>query len=388
MKNQTLRSKNTVLNQYFFIAILATQMLLFSSKTFADEMHEYDFSRIEVINAYLGKNPYIMIKNKDTSYLFKAEKVYLMSPEEKQAYEEELWGDGYNEDALRISGPVVLKWVEHTNRWPSYFLPGPGQVYTGMLCGCCYYGYYYAMRVAFPLMDLLSLTGGYDYNFTRTWAFPEPTEIPQYGERIKNNPPDVSSGFYGGLNELPEALKAYALWWYQNASVGPPVLHQLIDSVLSAPEGGPKAPPNIFIDHNHCPSEGCQYGEWKTTESIMVFDQPNSKKQIGVISAGETFTALTGDVYLTPIEVIVVHPFELYHPSSENAVLFPGRKYYILSNIGEGHSKIWINGKIYEIEALYNPSQKWWVKVKTKKGKQGWILYPETGCISGSDYLE
>jgi uncharacterized protein YgiM (DUF1202 family) len=59
-----------------------------------------------------------------------------------------------------------------------------------------------------------------------------------------------------------------------------------------------------------------------------------------------------------------------------------------LSNIGEGHSKIWVNGRIMISEDLYNPSQKWWVKVKLNSGKTGWILYPDSGCISGSDYLE
>jgi hypothetical protein len=41
-----------------------------------------------------------------------------------------------------------------------------------------------------------------------------------------------------------------------------------------------------------------------------------------------------------------------------------------------------------ESESEYNPTQVWWVEVKTKKGEKGWILYQGNGSISRADYLE
>jgi len=57
--------------------------------------------------------------------------------------------------------------------------------------------------------------------------------------------------------------------------------------------------------------------------------------------------------------------------------------------IGDGHSKVWVNGRIMiESESEYNPTQVWWVEVKTKKGEKGWITIPDDVSISGADYLE
>jgi hypothetical protein len=341
---------------------LTAALFLFPSKTFADWACENNFVNIEVARAYLKENPYIIAVSAENEYtqLFKAEEIYM------------------DEELITVSGPIILSWnkAEYIGQ-RTYILPDSGQIFTGELCGNNHYGYYKPMQAAFALTNLFSSTGGGVYdNHLSFMAFPEPEVFP-----------DVEKGYSSWLYQLPNVVKEYCLWWYANASAGPPVLHELIDSVLSVSEGGRKAPPNIYIDSNHCPGEGCQLGQWKTDEKIVIFDKPSGNKEIGVISEGEIFTAITGDVYLTPLEVILNQTIEPYD-SLGTLTLSPGRKYYILSNIGEGHSKIWINGRIMQHEDLYNPTQKWWVKVETTKGITGWILYPDSGCISGADYLE
>ena len=359
MKDYRARSKRNYSIPY--VIILIAGLLFLPAKTFAD--CENNFVSLEVARAYLRENPYIIanygIIEGQSSCLFKVEKVY------KEG------------EQLMISGPVILSWTENKYSQRTYSLPESGQIYTDELCGNYHLGYYGPMRAAFPLAVLLGPTGGINNYSSTFWVFPEPDVIP-----------NVDKGYSGWMEELPEVIKDYCLWWNENASIGPPVFHELIDSVLSIPEGGCKKPPELYIDLNHCPGEGCQFGEWTTSEPITIFDKPNGTKKIGEISAGDTFTALTGNVYLTPVKKIVNQSIEVYD-STGSVMLEPGRKYYILSNIGEGQSKVWVNGRIMiASDSEYNSSQMWWVEIITKSRKKGWILHPGNGTISGADYLE
>lgn len=321
-----------------------------------------NFARFEVIQAYLKKNPYIIANygslEGQTSYLFKADQVFM------------------EEEKVMLSGPVILTWNVNTGTQPTYQLPDTGQIYTDELCGNYHFGYYQPMRAAFSLINLFGLAGGASISECTFMAFPNPEQMP------------VEKGYAAWMEQLPPVVQEYCQWWNENASQGPPVLSNLIDSVLSVPEGGCKRPPEVYIAYNHCPGEGCQYGAWKTSECIPFFDQPKGTKRMGTLAAGEEFTAVTGHVYLKPLEKIVSEPFEVYD-STGSLLLESGRRYYILCNIGEGQSKVWVNGRIMiASEVAYNSSQEWWIEIKTAKGKHGWILYPEQGGITGNDYLE
>lgn len=361
MKFKSICPKKGIYKKCLVFSVLTAALILTPSKSFADCVN--NFVSLEVAQAYINENPYIIAFYSSIegqySHLFKAQKVYM---------------DG---EQMTISGPVIMSWKENEYRQRTYSLPDSGQIYTDELCGNYHFGYYKPMRAAFPLANLLSPTGGI-YNYSSGfWAFPEPEVIP-----------DVEKGYAAWLEQLPDVVKEYCYWWYDNASIGPPVLYELIDSVLSIPEGGRKKPPELYIDFDHCPGEGCQLGEWTTSEPITIFEKPNGDNKIGEISAGETFNAITGNVYLTPLEIIVNESIYVYD-SIGSMELEPGRKYYVLSNIGEGHSKIWVNGRIMiSSNSPYNDSQKWWVEITTKNGEKGWILYPESSSISGSDYLE
>jgi hypothetical protein len=363
MKANCIYSKKSLcrINSQLYVVLLSAILFLFPSKTFAD--CENNFVNLEVARTYLQENPYIIAFYSSiegqSSYLFKVEKVYM------------------EEEQMTVSGPVILIWNENSSRQRTYQLPDSGQVFTDELCGNYHYGYYKPMRAAFSLGSLLSPTGGiYNYH-SDFWAFPEPKVIP-----------NVEKCYSAWFEQLPNVIKDYCLWWNKNASLGPPILHELIDSVLSIPDGGRRIPPKVYIEKNHCPGEGCTYGKWKTTENIVVFKEPNSSKKTGTLLAGEIFTAISGNLYLTPIEQIVSESFEAYD-SIGSILLEPGRKYYILSDIGEGHTKVWVNGRIMiSSDSPYNSSQKWWVNIRTEKGEIGWILYPDSGCIIGSDYLE
>ncbi|NLD92161.1 MAG: hypothetical protein GX639_05770 [Fibrobacter sp.] len=87
------------------------------------------------------------------------------------------------------------------------------------------------------------------------------------------------------------------------------------------------------------------------------------------------------------MKVIVSETITVYD-SSGPKLLEPGRKYYVLYNISEGHVNIWVNGRIMEyVNPPYYSPEEWWVKIIYKNGVEGWILYPENGSIMGSDCL-
>lgn len=322
-----------------------------------------NFTSLEIARAYLQQNPYIIVDYSlyqgDISYVGKVERVYMEA------------------DVLTVSGPVILKWKKNSSGQRVYIMPDSAEVFLDELSGNYHYGYYKPLRAALKLQDMLTPAGGDYSRYSSFLFFPPPEALP-----------NIDKSYAAWKDELPPAIHNYCNWWNSNASIGPPALHQLIDSVVSIPEGGYKVPPSQYVMYNQCPGEGCTYGTWKTSEAITLYKKPASTERIGEIAAGESFTAHTGNVYLMPLKHIVSEPFYVYDTAGQ-ILLEPGRSIYVLSNIGEGHSFVWVNGRIMETSQVeYNPTQVWWVQVSTAKGKKGWIEYPTNGSILGSDMFE
>jgi hypothetical protein len=147
-------------------------------------------------------------------------------------------------------------------------------------------------------------------------------------------------------------------------------------------------PHKTFIDRNHCPGEGCTYGKWFTQEKIPVYRKPGDKTAITFIAARDSFTALTGDVYIHPQPYILKVPCEQCLYDGKGGIsLQPGDTIYVLTPIGEGHYKVYAKGHFGESDQWENLHEyRWWVQVVTRKGVKGWILFNPL-IISGSDYL-
>ena len=337
---------------------------LFIAPTNAFADYETGIVKYEVAQAYLDENPYIIANYSSIhghtmeSCLFKVEKTYM------------------EEGRLMISGPVVLLWKENSYSQRTYQLPDTLQIFTDELTGNYHLGYYKPMRAAIQLGNLF-LCSGNTYSGVPTISyFPNPEVFP--GIKQDNNL---------WMDQLPGAIKDYCVWWYKKASIGPPVLHEFIDSVLSIPEGGSKTPPDIYIDYNCCPEEGCISGKWKALEEIPLYKEPNSTKISGKIANGETFTGIKENVYVTPLKIIACNSLEVYD-SIETFTIEPGRTYYILSCTDQG-VKIWLNGRIMlAADAAFNPWQEWWVYIQTEKGKKGWFRYSHTINIIHAYHVE
>ena len=153
----------------------------------------------------------------------------------------------------------------------------------------------------------------------------------------------------------------------------------------------PDKPPKLYIDKGGCPVKCCHYGQWKVKDSTNIYSQPMGKKVIGRLAEEETFTAITGNVYIHPTQMTVIFshgPFKA------------GDTLYMLDDTpaDEGICHLWFHGTILTDDFRFlhdgnvdrsKPSaanwvkvadghyeddeENWWVKVLTTKGLKGWI---------------
>ena len=153
------------------------------------------------------------------------------------------------------------------------------------------------------------------------------------------------------------------------------------------------------INLNACPFECCQFGEWKAGSPVAVYaDWHAPHRQIFQIAKGQTVTAVTG-VHITnaPGQVRALK-------SDAQLGVKPGDIVLTYMNKGEGSVDYWVNGH-EGTDELLGPDcsdkaatrgqafcvvkaarAEWWVQIKDKKGKTGWIQGNKG--FTGSDACE
>jgi hypothetical protein len=154
------------------------------------------------------------------------------------------------------------------------------------------------------------------------------------------------------------------------------------------------------VTENACPFEGCQFGKWRTRDSLMLYTSWKAdRKPLRGIKKGEIVTALTAvDITFEPDVIQVTAPIPQYG-------LKPGDMVFGYMNLGEGFFNAWFNGFWVEefdgsgVEApngegcqrkcnaklLKAGRWEWWVKIKTKDGTVGWTKKSEK--FAGKDAL-
>ena len=157
-------------------------------------------------------------------------------------------------------------------------------------------------------------------------------------------------------------------------------------------------PPLPFVDKDACPFECCQYGDWVSIQEFKAYKEPkNDSTIVYVINEGEKVEALTGIVITYKVGVTkILKPIKLgYIPETKGSLdLKPGEILYPLHYAGEGTDLFWYKGKTYydgiaadepdpdpppsnlSVQVISRPVSDWWVKVKNKNGKIGWIKNP------------
>jgi hypothetical protein len=160
----------------------------------------------------------------------------------------------------------------------------------------------------------------------------------------------------------------------------------LILSICAVPVWADENPPSVFVDKGVCPFECCTYQVWRVQDSTRLYSEPNGKSIVGQVGAGEKVQAMTGVVYTTPWVLEARSNAERYKV---------GDRLYVLTYLGEGESKVWFKGKIFEEEVqmededvegkelnfdtgnlklilVKKGKSVWWVQIKTVDGKVGW----------------
>ncbi|MCX6613807.1 MAG: hypothetical protein NTW74_23545 [Acidobacteria bacterium] len=157
-----------------------------------------------------------------------------------------------------------------------------------------------------------------------------------------------------------------------------------------------------YVAKRACPFECCRYGQWEATEGIVLYDRPGGNAEIVRVAKGEKVVAVTGEVHLEPIPVLVrfTSPYGFSAPV--------GSIVFLLDRKGEGHGNVWVNGKIVDAEQMWvqnvcrvggtecwgefvvpedekkmQQESEWWVSIRTRSGKVGWTK--EARKFSGID---
>jgi hypothetical protein len=170
-------------------------------------------------------------------------------------------------------------------------------------------------------------------------------------------------------------------------------------SPLAAAQNPPaEGPPVPFEDVGACPSEACAYGEWIARQPVVALRERQRGSRVAfTVFKGGRVTALTGVVVTTRAGRAQFRvPHEMNSRSGRLRVE-PGQTLYLLTYQGEGFTKAWFNGQLYDqLDAsdVFNaacqndpgrcagrvvepPQYEWWVQVRSAAGREGWTNRPE-----------
>ncbi len=165
-------------------------------------------------------------------------------------------------------------------------------------------------------------------------------------------------------------------------------------------------PPVPYVDVGACPFEGCFYGVWTSNNAITTRKERSTTAPIAYkLQRGERVTALTGVVVtIKPGKVLFREPIDLATDSGPIHVR-PEDPLFLLTYRGEGFTKAWFKGKIYDnVDGMSffnglcerDPNRcigrivertvsEWWVQIRNRGGQLGWTK--DTDKFDGKDSL-
>ena len=157
-------------------------------------------------------------------------------------------------------------------------------------------------------------------------------------------------------------------------------------------------PPVPFEDAGACPFEGCAYGMWTARQPVAARRERRRESPMTFrIPRGDTVAAITGVVVtLRPGRVRFRARHEMNSQSGRVRVE-PGQTLYLLTYQGEGFTKAWFQGRLYDEldgseffnaacddnpsrcagRVIEQPRREWWVQVRDAAGRTGWTNEPD-----------
>jgi hypothetical protein len=141
-------------------------------------------------------------------------------------------------------------------------------------------------------------------------------------------------------------------------------------------------PPVPFVDRGACPFECCTYRGWSANKSTLVRKAMTDASPVAFrLARGEKVVGVTGVVITTQPGILrALKPGTL-----GNTKIRRGDEFFLLTNLGEGFSKVWYKGRVIEAEPYDESAFKvirqrksvWWVKIRDRRGRIGWSREPD-----------
>jgi hypothetical protein len=156
-------------------------------------------------------------------------------------------------------------------------------------------------------------------------------------------------------------------------------------------------PPQIVPDA--CPFECCQFGKWTALAEVKLFDKPGSAATVATILKGEKVNAITGEQHIVPLRIEVLR---------DHGRFKKGDVIHLFGHVAECGLAYSLNGGRVKddddclsdflpedltackgdscwgrLSGSLHDADVWWVKIRTKAGKQGWTR--ETEKFTGMD---
>ena len=175
-----------------------------------------------------------------------------------------------------------------------------------------------------------------------------------------------------------------------------------------------RIPAKIFVADSACPFECCTYREWKAPVHLPRLDAPIDGSPVDTIAPDESFEALTGIVFVTGIQLVVVRDsldgLGEARPTAGDtrdgwvAMLLPGDTLLTLNYLGEGFYRVWDGADTREVQQFWWPANsedaapdwarhgsatgsygsEWWIRSRRSDGVEGWFRAPDR-YVPGSD---
>jgi hypothetical protein len=119
---------------------------------------------------------------------------------------------------------------------------------------------------------------------------------------------------------------------------------------IAAAQTAPQQPPidndGNFADTETCPLSCCNFGNWSVEAATPLFEKPLGGRQVGTAAIGQNVEGIAGVLLTQPIPVTVVQPYV----TAEGIQFGRGEQFWILTNLGEGYSRIWHRGELKELD--------------------------------------
>lgn len=166
----------------------------------------------------------------------------------------------------------------------------------------------------------------------------------------------------------------------------------------------PPGLPAEVVHEGACPFECCNYNDHWVPSADVPLRAAIDGDPIGTVPAKSTIQGITGTVKVKPGVARVTRAYTLQAEDGSRIQTQPGKLVYTLDNLGEGFANVWYEGKTYQGEAWFlvepctdrtsdgcwaetvtAPKQRWWAKVKTATGQEGWIDMDNAAPIGGVD---